>query len=177
MDSVVPPATKIESQSLHHKLSEPVRIMFLLGAIAAVVMCAVAVVLWNLRLQDLEEAKRELSTLDLLLVEETERAMQTVDLILKNARELIAATGVATADGLVADLGNSDKHKLLVSKIGGVPQVVALAIVAADGRVLNLSRAYPVPSVDISDRDYLIALRDSSAERACKTVGDHDFCG
>jgi signal transduction histidine kinase len=169
MDSVVPPAAKVESQSLHHKLSEPVRIMFLLGAIAAVVICAVAVVLWNLRLHDLEEAKRELSTLDLLLVEETERAMQSIDLILKNVREHIAATGVATADGLVADLGNSDTHKLLVSKIAGVPQVDALAIVAADGRVLNLSRAYPVPSVDISDRDYFIALRDSSADVAVLT--------
>jgi hypothetical protein len=171
------PIVNAEAASLRHKLSEPMRIMLLLGAIAAIVIGAAAVVVWNLRLHDIDEAERELATLDRLLVEETERAMQTVDLILKNARELIAATGVATADGLVADLGNSDKHKLLVSKIGGVPQVVALAIVAADGRVLNLSRAYPVPSVDISDRDYLIALRDSSAERACKAVGDHDFCG
>jgi signal transduction histidine kinase len=169
MDSIVPSAAKVESQSLHPKLSEPVRIMFLLGAIAAVVMCAVAVVLSNLRLHEIEEAKRELSTLDLLLVEETERAMRSIDLILKNVREQIAATGVATADALAADLGNSDTHKLLVSKIAGVPQIDALAIAAADGRVVSLSRAYPFPSVDISDRDYFIALRDSSADVAVLT--------
>ncbi len=151
------------------KLSEPMRIMLLLGAIAAIIMGSVAIVLWNLRLGDIDEAERELSTLDLLLVEETERAMQSVDLILKNVRQHISATGAGSAETLAAVLGGRDTHELLASTIAGVPQVDALAIVAADGRVVNLSRVFPVPAVDIADRDYFMALRDSPADVAVLT--------
>jgi signal transduction histidine kinase/CheY-like chemotaxis protein len=166
MDRSFPPASKPESPRLRPKLSEPLRIAMLVGAIAAIIVGSVAVVLWNLRLHDIDEAKRELSTLDLLLVEETERAMQSVDLILKNVRQHIAASDVGSGQRLEAALGGRETHDLLGSNIAGVPQVDALAIVAADGRVLNLSRVFPVPNVDIADRDYFIALRDSPADVA-----------
>ncbi len=163
------PIVNAEAASLRHKLSEPMRIMLLLGAIAAIVIGAAAVVVWNLRLHDIDEAERELATLDRLLVEETERAMQSVDLILKNVRQHVAATGVDSTERLPAVLGGRDTHEILGSKIAGVPQVDALAIVAADGRVLNLSRQFPIPSIEIADRDYFIALRDSPSDVAILT--------
>jgi len=169
MNRFLLPIATAEAASLRHKLSEPMRIILLLGAIAAIVIGAVGIVLWNLRLHDIDEAERELATLDLLLVEETERAMQSVDLILKNVRQHVAATGVGSTARLVAALGGRDTHELLGSKIAGVPQVDALAIVAADGRVLNLSRVYPAPAIDIADRDYFKALRDSAADVAVLT--------
>jgi signal transduction histidine kinase/ActR/RegA family two-component response regulator len=158
-----------EAASVPRNLSEPFRIMALLGGIAAIVLGTAALVLWNLRLHDIHEAERELATLDLVLVEETERTMQSVDLVLMNVRQHIEARGVASSDHLAEVLGGRDMHEILGSKFAGVPQVEALAIVAADGRVINLSRLYPVPPIEVADRDYFRALRDSPADVAVLT--------
>jgi signal transduction histidine kinase len=166
MARVLLAAANVESPRLRPKLGEPMRIMILLVAIAVSVMGSVALVLWNLRLRDIAEARRELSTLDLLLVGETEQAMQSVDLVLKNVRQHVLAAGVGSVDRLVTVFGGRDTHELLGSKIVGMPQVDALAIVAADGQVLNLSRVFPVPPVDIADREYFAALRASPVDVA-----------
>jgi signal transduction histidine kinase/CheY-like chemotaxis protein len=169
MNSLVPPATKAENSSLSRKLSEPLRIMILLGVIAAVGLCIVAGVLWKLRVHDLQEAERELKTLDRLLVGETDRAMQSIDLILKNVREHITAAGQTSVAAFASGLGDSETHKLLEAKIAGVPQVDAIGIVGADGRIVNLSRGYPAPSIDVSDREYFAVLRDDTADHAILT--------
>lgn len=164
-------AKRIETRSAPATTSGPMRHVIRLGIVASIVVCAAAgAAIWGLRLHDIDEAKRELSTLDLLLVEETERAMQSVDLILKDVQQHISAVGVGSAASLEATQTDRATHELLKSKIAGVPQIDGLTLVAADGRILNLSRVFPIPSVNLADRDYFEALRENPTDVAILTT-------
>jgi signal transduction histidine kinase/ActR/RegA family two-component response regulator len=155
----------MKGQGRRSRLSKPMRSLLLFGSLAALMICILAAgVLWILRQNDIEDAKRELRTIDLLLVEEAERAMESVDLILKSVQQHLAADGVTSLATLEATRTGLDTHELLRSKIAGVPQIEALSLIGADGRLLNLSRLFPIPAINLADRDYFAALRDASAD-------------
>ena len=60
---------------------------------------------------------------------------------------------------------DQETHLLLKEKIAGLPQVDAVTMIDADGKLLNFSRYWPIPDVNISDRDYFKALKaDPSLE-------------
>jgi signal transduction histidine kinase len=141
------------------------RVVIFLGSIAAILICVLATaMLWTMRLRDIEEAKRELRTLDTLLVEETERVMDSVDLILKSMQQRIAADGINSPQSFAAAYAGPNTNELLRAKIAGVPQIEALTLVAANGQVLALSRPVSAPEVNLSDRDYFKILENSAAD-------------
>jgi hypothetical protein len=139
----------------------PTRIVFLIGFMAIIALCAAtAWFILQLRSREILDAKRELVTLDVLLIEETERSLQSVDLVLRNLQEKIAADGVATPETFASRLGSRDAHELLLDRIAGIPQIQAMSFIADDGHVINSSRNFPPASFNVSDRDYFLALRD-----------------
>jgi signal transduction histidine kinase/ActR/RegA family two-component response regulator len=115
---------------------------------------------YELRQRDISEAQRELRALDILLVEETERSIQSVDLVLQSIKEKFANDGIDTAESFSRALAGRDTYDMLRTRITGMPQLDALDLVGADGRLINISRFYPVPDVNASDRDYYLALKD-----------------
>jgi signal transduction histidine kinase len=120
---------------------------------------------FELRYRDIADAKRDLTSLDLLLVEETSRSLQSVDLILRSVQAKLAADGVIDAESYARKEAGHDMYEFLQARIAGVPQLDGLRLIAADGRLINFSRHYPVPEVNVADRDYFAALRDKPADR------------
>ncbi|WP_020173615.1 hybrid sensor histidine kinase/response regulator [Methyloferula stellata] len=143
----------------------PRRILLLAGVVVVLALCAAtALVIWQLRTQEIRAAKRELITLDVLLVEETERALQSVDLVLRNLQEKIAADGVTTVEDYVRTQSGQETHELLRSKITGIPQIQAVALIGADGHLINSSRDDLNPAINVSGRDYFEAMRGAPAD-------------
>ncbi len=66
------------------------------------------------------------------------------------------ATDGAAYRRLTAD---QETHFLLKEKIAGLPQVDAVTMIDAGGKLINFSRYWPIPDVNISDRDYYKALK------------------
>lgn len=54
-------------------------------------------------------------------------------------------------------------HQKLKSMGGGYPQVAAVSIIGADGRLIATSRVFPTPDVSIETREDFIAVRDHPA--------------
>ncbi len=54
---------------------------------------------------------------------------------------------------------------LVAAKRGALPQLAALAVVDAGGKVLMSTGGRPGVPVDVSDRDYFLALRDHPEAR------------
>ena len=50
-------------------------------------------------------------------------------------------------------------HRFLADRLKLLPQADAIGLVGDDGRLVNGSRTWPVPAVDLSDRDYYRHLR------------------
>ena len=53
-----------------------------------------------------------------------------------------------------ASNGKREVHYFLRERSDALPQIDAIALIAADGKLVNSSRVWPVQSIDLSDRDY-----------------------
>jgi hypothetical protein len=53
-------------------------------------------------------------------------------------------------------------HWLLLDQLREVPQADAISLIDANGKVVNFSRAWPIPPIDASKREYFQALRSGN---------------
>jgi signal transduction histidine kinase len=140
--------------------------LFWLGllTVGAILGAALAATL-ELRYRDIADARRELTSLDLLLVEETSRSLESVELVLRSVQTKLATDGVTDPESYARKEAGHDMYEFLQARLAGVPQLAALTVIAADGRLIKFSRSHPIPEVSVADRDYVQALRDKPADR------------
>ena len=131
------------------------------GGLAVLLMLAVTGLIATRRYNvELGDAARELRTLDLVLAAETTRSFQSVELVLDNVADQVAAEGAVTSQAVVDRMSTEAVHQALKARVAGVPQLDAVTIISASGKLLNFSRGWPIPDVHLDDRDYFLALRD-----------------
>src|SRR5947209_99394 len=140
--------------------------LFWLGlvTVGAILAAALAATL-ELRYRHIADARRDLTSLDLILVEETSRSLQSIELILRGVQAKLAADGVTDPESYARKEAGHEMSEFLQARLAGVPQLDALTLVAADGRLINFSRDHPVSDVNVADRDYFAALRDNPPDR------------
>jgi hypothetical protein len=138
----------------------------LFGAVGAIALALIATIagtsvffLGNLRESTLQTAETSLSRYSLTLAENADRSFKSVDLVLSSIADYVARKGVVDNDTYRAAVSDRETHFLLREKIAGLPQIDALTVIDARGKLLNFSRFWPIPDVDVSDRDYFKALK------------------
>ena len=124
-----------------------------------------AVVILQMRSREIASAKRDLLRLDLALTEQTSRSVQAVDLVLKGVMDQLRTTGVETEEEFQSRGSGPDMFRNLRSRAVGSPQLDAVTLIAADGDLINFSRYFPIPHVNVADRDYFEALRRNPGEQ------------
>lgn len=143
--------------------SRPMRI--LLGA-TVILVAAVLVMSWtiakNLRSEAIANAETSLRRQSLILSGQAERSFQGVLLVLSNIEERLANRGVFDSASYALIAGERDTHEYLKETLAGLPQLEAITMIDASGRLINFSRYWPIPAVNVSDRDYFTALSTST---------------
>jgi hypothetical protein len=127
----------------------------LIGVIAA----ATAYLVAEFRERELRDAERELSNTALVLAEQLDRSFQSVELVQRSVLDAVAAEHVATSDDLTRIMGTQDVHRMLADKISGLAHVDAVTVINSQGKLINFSRYWPIPEVNVSDRVYFQALQ------------------
>ena len=149
-------------RELSHAPSEPARRsvnvgrrMWLVCALLVVVALVTgAVVIWQLRQATLADSERELTNLGVVLAEQTSRTIQSVDLVLREVQSRTATLGIRTPEQFRSEMIGETAHKFLVSRLQNLPQADAIALVDANGQLLDWTRDGQAPQTDFSDRDY-----------------------
>ncbi len=140
----------------------PVRLVLALGASAVIALCvATSMIVVQVRARELATARRDLGAFDNLLDEQTVQTIQGVNLLVSSIADELKVEGIATPDDLEREMNGVDTFHTLQSRTEGVPQLDAITLIAADGQLVNFSRYYPIPPVNVADRDYFKALRDA----------------
>lgn len=106
-----------------------------------------------------------------VLREAEQRVADTADVFEANAlnvfetHELIATAIDASLGGMSWDeiASSSSINQYLKQLAARYPQVLGLWLVDATGKLRNSSRGFPHPAIDLSDRDYFVALREKNA--------------
>ena len=131
------------------------------GGVAVLLMLAVTgLIAIRRHAVELGDAARELRTLDLVLAAETTRSFQSIALVLDSVADQVAAEGAVTPQAVVERMSTEPVHQALKARVAGLPQLDAVTVISATGKLINFSRGWPIPDVHLDDRDYFQALRD-----------------
>ncbi|ABD08545.1 Hpt sensor hybrid histidine kinase [Rhodopseudomonas palustris HaA2] len=114
--------------------------------------------LGNLRETTLQTAEANLQRYNLTLSEEADRSFKSLDLVLSSVSDYLARREVTDGHSYKRTVSGQDTHILLKEKITGLPQIDAVSLIDDQGKLINFSRYWPIPDVDVSDRDYFKAL-------------------
>jgi len=128
-------------------------------SLAAVVVAATAVMVIDLRERALAASERELKNTALVLAEQTDRAFHAVEVVQTSLIERFRQLGIRSSEDHEREMSGHDVHLLLKDRIGGLAYLEAVAVISAQGKLLNFSRYWPIPDIEVSDRDYFNALQ------------------
>ena len=132
--------------------------------ISAMIVLAIAVVSGNViflneyRESTIKTAEAELGRYTLTLSEQADRSFKSLDLVISSVSDYLIRHGVNDAASYRAAVTDFETHLFLKDKISGLPQIDAVTMVDQNGKLLNFSRFWPTPTVNVSDRDYFKAL-------------------
>ncbi|WP_218122820.1 hybrid sensor histidine kinase/response regulator [Propionivibrio dicarboxylicus] len=140
------------------------RVVGIAGGVLMVAMAVVAIVaVLALREREIEDWQRQMSTMSLLLAEQTEQTVFAAYLVLDSVTDRVRAAGVRDQAAFRQKLATPEIHEMLRERIRGLPQIDVASIVAANGDNINFSRAYPIPPINLAERDYFKAHVDNPA--------------
>jgi signal transduction histidine kinase len=144
--------------------ANPGRHILLTGAVLVIGLIAGATgMVLDRRAADLAAAEHETEALSVALTEQTSLTFGSVDFVLRGLLDRIRAAGIDTPEALAASTATSDVQRMLHDQVAALSQMDVAAVADADGRLLNVSRQWPVPDIHLDDRDYFRALRDDPA--------------
>ena len=126
--------------------------------LAAAVTAGTWVIVSSLHNRALADRERELRNIALVLAEQTDRAFQALDLVQTSLIERMQSLGISSNEDHEREMSGHDVHLMLKDRIGTLPHVGAVALIDARGKLINFSRTWPIPEVNVSDRDYFKAL-------------------
>jgi two-component system cell cycle sensor histidine kinase PleC len=151
---MIPPADF--GHRFHHS-----RRLFLIGAVViAAVLLAAGFSVWDRRDETLSRSNRELSNLSIVLAAQTARSVQSVDLVLQVVQRAVRAGGIVTPDQFRQRMGTEEVHGFLLETLARSPQADAVSLIDDAGKLVNFSRSWPAPPIDVSQRDFFRHFRD-----------------
>jgi signal transduction histidine kinase len=81
-----------------------------------------------------------------------------VSLVVGDVVADLQAVGIETPEAFDALRDDKDMFEKLRQRVANLPQLEALTLDSPTGHLINMSRYFPVPEVDITDRDYYQTL-------------------
>ena len=105
------------------------------------------------------ENQRELANTALILARQIESVFNAVETVQTGILEQIAEFG-GDRRGRERQMARHEVHLKLRDRAAGMPFVGSLTIFNAHGKVVNFSRQWPVPAIDVTDRDFFKAFQN-----------------
>jgi signal transduction histidine kinase len=129
------------------------------AAILVLIIGLAGIAIWNARQHVVTERERDATNLAVALAEQTARYVQTVDLTMMEIKSWIAVLDLQTPATFESGMRSSAVHQGLVERRPEVLQALAIAIVGADGVVVNTSRPEFPPGHNVVGRDFYEYLK------------------
>lgn len=138
----------------------------LTAVVAMLICCAMAaavVAAIDLHAQARDRAGRDTERLAVVLAEQSSRLLAAVDSALSDIDRRMGLWRLNTPAQFRAVMGRDVIHPDLASHVSALPQVDAIAVLGADGEIVNSSRSWPPLPIAFGDRAYFRAIRDSGS--------------
>jgi diguanylate cyclase (GGDEF)-like protein/PAS domain S-box-containing protein len=143
--------------------NRPIRYLILCGVtLIAAIVVSTAIMVGHFRDRALADSERELKNTALILAEQLDRSFQSIELVQSSVGAKVRSLGITSSKDLARQMSGQDVNVLLRASISGLAQLDAIALLDADGKLLNYSHDWPIPAVNNADRDYFKALKSDA---------------
>jgi hypothetical protein len=133
----------------------PIRWLVLGGILLiAAITIGTTVMVGNFRERALNNSKRELENTVLLLARHFDQQLEDFGAIQEDLAGYVQSSGIDDSEHYRRRMSSPDIHLMLKSKIGALSYVGAVNLFDADGVLINSSSLWPVPAINVADRDY-----------------------
>ena len=105
---------------------------------------------WMLRQHEIAGWRSDLENLTLVLAENTAQTMAASFQLLDSLTALVESVPA----GDRAALGGEAVQRAMRDQISSLPQIGVASLLAANGDLINFTRSYPAPPINLADRDY-----------------------
>jgi hypothetical protein len=112
-----------------------------------------------LRRNMVEDRAEQISTLTLILAEHTSQIIFSANTVLQSIEDVLATEQIQTEKAYREFASSKQSFELLEEKTKSNPILDVSTFAGDDGRVLNFSRSYPAPDINLADRDYFQYLK------------------
>jgi hypothetical protein len=127
----------------------------LLAAGILLTLCAWAYVA---RIAALEEWKQIAQSLSASVAQQVSQTLRAGDLVLKSVDDRVRQVSLRSAETIRHEFASKEIFDSVRDRALVAPQVDVATITDIDGNVVNFTRSYPPPPINLSDRDYFRVL-------------------
>jgi diguanylate cyclase (GGDEF)-like protein len=124
------------------------------AALIALAVLATVLTIVGLHEDAIQDAQHDAGNLSTVLAEQTAHSVQAIDVALIELQGRVAASGIATPEEFHTVFGSQSTFQFLKELHVRLSEADVIALINADGHVVNNSRAFPSHTIDLSDRDY-----------------------
>ena len=97
------------------------------------------------------------------------QTMRSGDLVLEGMRSMLSEQGVTDQESYESFVRSRQVHDTLRDRVANMQEIDKAAFISAKGQVLNFSFKYPVPPINVADRDYF--QEQMSVGAPTRTIG------
>jgi len=134
-------------------------------AVILLIVVGTVATMWRGRADAIQNWQRSLGSLSLLLAEHAHQTLSSADIVLRSVTEQLGDGRITTQDQFRQVMASAEIHRVLLDRTKGLPQIDVATIVALNGDMLNFTRSWPSPPINLADRDYVKAhLADPQLE-------------
>jgi diguanylate cyclase (GGDEF)-like protein len=131
------------------------RLIVFAALVLAVILLANALVSsYLLRKNSIQDRSDQLANLTIILAEHTSQTMFSANTALLSIQEVLERAKISDEKSYQEFASKKAQFELLEERTNSNSILDVSTFVGADGKVLNFSRSYPPPPINLADRDY-----------------------
>jgi len=135
--------------------TDPLNWLILVGILLiASIVIGTAVTISSFRQRALNRSERDLENTVLLLARHFDEKLEDFEAVQKDLVRRWQSTGVDSPDAFRRHMSGEDQHRALRSTVDGLSDVAGINVFDAAGQLINSSDFWPVPDINIADRDH-----------------------
>lgn len=119
---------------------------------------------WHLRTMVIRDAESDTQALGTVLAEQTKRLVQVYDLIHRGLEARFRTQNVRSLTEQENDWGSEETHNLLRQYLDFLPAGGSIGLIDAQGILVNSSRFWPPPHIDVSAREHYRFHKEISSD-------------
>ena len=134
---------------------DPIFWLVATGCLLIAGICAgTTIMVGEFRERALSNNERELENTVMLLTRHFEQQFDDSETVTAEVISQMHVSGVSTPEAFKEKMSTPEAHQILQSKVSALSYIGDVAIFDADGLLINWSRDYPLPVINVVDRPY-----------------------